>query len=201
MKLGRIHNYIRDLFINKKKRTLLDNKNFSIICNDCVGGMVLHDFKMEFRSPTVNMWCSASDYVKFISDLKSYLELEPKYYPNDDYPIMMIGDIMWHCIHYKSFDEAKQKWQSRKGRINFNNLYFLFNDRNGCTYKELEAFENLPFKHKVCFTHVKYPEFKSTFYIPGSENKECLEVLTSFLSKFSLHRRYDSFNFVDFFNE
>lgn len=201
MKLGTIHNWIRDLLINSKKRKQLNNRDFSIICNDCVGGMVLHDFKMEFRSPTVNMWCSAEDYIKFVSNLEDYLKLEPKQYPNDAYPIMMIGDIKWHCIHYRDFEEAKCKWQSRKEKINFNNMYLLFNDRNGCTEKELREFEDLPFKHKVCFTHIEYPELTSTFYIPGSENKQCLEVVTSYLSKFSLYRRYDKFDFVHFFNK
>lgn len=47
----------------KKIRSRLLNKEFSIICNNCLGGLVTHDFLRPQLSPTVNLFIMPTDYL------------------------------------------------------------------------------------------------------------------------------------------
>lgn len=87
----------------------------------------------------------------------------------------------------------------KKKRINKNNLFILSTDRDGSSYRDIEEFDNLPYKNKVIFTHKYYPHIKSAYYIKGFEkNKEvgifsCFEGMTG--------RRYlDQFDYISWFN-
>ncbi|WP_418667980.1 DUF1919 domain-containing protein [Allofournierella sp.] len=66
---------MRDHLINRPNRARLKNHSFTIIASDCVGGMIYHDLKECFNSPTINMFFSATDYLKFISAPQAYLDL------------------------------------------------------------------------------------------------------------------------------
>lgn len=56
--------------------------------------------------------------------------------------------------HYKTFEEARQKWQQRKKRINRDALFIEMQTDNE---KILERFEALPFKHKIAFVPFETP--------------------------------------------
>lgn len=51
----RIGMLFRRIFRNKFDRLRLQNKDFSIISNHCMGGIISHDLGLEFKSPTVNL--------------------------------------------------------------------------------------------------------------------------------------------------
>ena len=73
-------------------------------------------------------------------------------------------------------------------------------EKDGCTYETIRRFDRLPYKNKVIFTHVEYPEFPSACYIRGFEDRNELGVLT-FPKKQLLKRRYlDDFDYVSFLN-
>ena len=48
------------------------------------------------------------------------------------------------------------KWNMRKERIDFDNLFFKFSDSHMIDSKDLLEFEKLPFKNKVIFVSKKY---------------------------------------------
>lgn len=48
-----------------------------------------------------------------------------------------IDDVEICFIHYKTFNEALEKWERRKKRVNFDNLIFKNNDNNGLTIDDL----------------------------------------------------------------
>ena len=60
-------------------------------------------------------------------------------------------------LHYHSEQEAREKWERRIQRINWNKLLVKFNDQNGCTEKEVDNFMRLPFKNKLFFTCKHWP--------------------------------------------
>ena len=127
----------------------LSNRDFTIISNNCWGGMIYESYGMRKLSPTVGMFFLADDYIRFVCDLKTYVNqpltmIEPhnsKYYDilsadrPVDYPIGKIGDVEMMFLHYKSNEEAIEKWNRRVDRINWDNLLIKFNDNNGCTEK------------------------------------------------------------------
>lgn len=61
-------------------------------------------------------------------------------------------DVEIVFLHYHSFDEAKEKWNRRKVRVNYDNLLVKFNDQNGFKEEDYYEFTKLPFKHKIFFT-------------------------------------------------
>lgn len=56
----------RSLYLKSKRIFLRDNLDISIICNNCLGGFLYHDYKMKFNSPTINLFINAYDYNRFL---------------------------------------------------------------------------------------------------------------------------------------
>ena len=189
------------LYKNRKKRKL-KNHDMTIISSNCNGEFICYDMGLKFMSPTINLSFDMNDYVKFLSNLKWYLEQEIIEYDDDrfDYPTGMLGDIEIRFNHYSTFDEAVSKWNERKKRVNWDNLYILGIDGDNCTYESMVKFDQLPFKNKVIFTHKPYPEIKSSFYIPGFEDNGSVGVLLYFKKQFFIRRYLDDFDYISFLN-
>ena len=92
------------------------------------------------------------------------------------------------------------KWNERKERIDWNNLFIIAIDGDGCTYESLKKFDKLPYENKVIFTHIPYPEIKSSYYIRGFENEKGVGVLLYFKKQFLIRRYLDDFDYVSFLN-
>ena len=77
------------------------------------------------------------------------------------YPIGVLSNgknlIEIFFLHYHSEQEAKEKWERRVQRINWNKLLVKFNDQNGCSEAEVNKFMETPFKNKVFFTCKHWP--------------------------------------------
>ena len=148
------------------KRIGLKNKDYSIISNNCWGGVVSRDRGIKYNSPTCGLFFYAKDYLKFLSNLDYYLNserteisiYESKYRNDlqkrcdDSLVIGVLDDIELIMLHYKSFEEAKTKWNRRKKRINYDNLLVKFSDQNLFTEEDFEKFKRLPFKNKLFIT-------------------------------------------------
>ncbi len=149
-------------------RLLLRNRNFSIISNNCWGGIVYQKYGLPYTSPTVGLFIFEDDYIKFLGDLRHYLSLDPIFIPliesrhvhrmsrlnleGAKFPVARLGDIEIFFQHYHSEREAFQKWKRRTARINFDNLIVKFSERQFCTHELIQKFAGLPYKNKVCFT-------------------------------------------------
>lgn len=158
---------IRRLKLAKWRRKKITNKDFTIISNNCWGGMIYESYNLQKQSPTIGCFFMAEDYIKFLSDLKMYLIKELKFIePSNSkwknklkdnkkfgsYPIGKLGDIEIFFLHNNSEEEAFQKWKRRCKRINYNRLIIKFNDQNGCSKEDLLNFIKLPYKNKIFFT-------------------------------------------------
>ena len=197
---------VRDRFINRAYRKKLKNSNFSIISSDCIGGLICKDLRQRFNSPTINFFFEAEDYIKFAARLKEYVEngILKDITSDGEYVkvAIMIDDeqVLAHCIHYKTAKDFIDKWECRKKRINYNNCFFMMNDRNGFTEEHLRKFDALPYANKVCFVHKKHEDSSSAFYIKGSENDNYVKPMTDYKHGLGIKRRYDDFKFVDWLN-
>lgn len=113
---------LRNKFINKKRWgswTEQEKNSFVIFASDCTGGMLCHDMHKEFNSPTVNMFFSASDYIKFLKDPAVYMDLPMQEIQQQEfpYPLASLGDLTLHLVHYDSVAQAQKKWNIRKERL------------------------------------------------------------------------------------
>lgn len=185
------------------KRARLKNKTMTVISSNCNGAYMLHDLGCQFNTPTVNLYFMADDFLKFVSNLQWYLtqELTEVQVPEVSFPVGRLGDILLYFMHYDSFTDAKLKWEERSKRIDFNNIYLVMTDKNGCEYKHIKEFDNLPYAHKVIFTHKDYPEFSSACYIPGFENDCEVGILSDWRPQFWKRRWLDDFDYVAFLNK
>ena len=154
-------------FSVEKYRKLLESK-LTILSMNCFGGIVSHTLGLRFYSPTINMYFSEEDYIKFLKNLRWYLKQDLIKLAdgfNQDlkisYPICKLGDITIHMNHYGDFKEAKQKWEERLKRINMDDICaIMYTD----DMRLLKEFDSLSYKKKACFTTVK-TNLKSAFFL------------------------------------
>lgn len=199
--LKKVRSLLRTILILTPNKFKLENKKPSIIASNCNGGVIYHDLGLKFYSPTINLFLYPKDYLKFISNLKYYLllELSPPKKQNKRWPIGFLGDVEIQFMHYKSFEEAKTKWEERSKRVNYDNLYFIWTDRDGVTYEQIKDFDNMPLKNKVIFTAKKYNEFSCAYQIKSFAQEKEVGILSNF-KRYSYKRYLDDFDYVKFLN-
>ena len=127
----------------------------SIFSNTCWGGITYHSLDLEFTSPLINMYESTTDYLKLLRNPHKYMEeklefIETGYdiYAKKNFPIIKCGDIKLYFNHYDSFEDARDCWERRKLRIDWDNLFVMMHTDNPRLAKE---FVSLPYKKKICF--------------------------------------------------
>ena len=134
--LGRLNPRLRKWVMAGKRKTLT-NQNFSLLCNNCNGGILSHDLGLQFRSPTVNLFFCSDHFLRFCENFDHYIAQplvlcrEPRRKPDSDYPVCNLGDLEIHFLHYHSFEEAKEKWEARTARLNRENLFVMWTSRSG----------------------------------------------------------------------
>lgn len=188
--------------INIENRARLKNTDFSIIASNCNGGIISHDLGLQFRSPFINLWLKPKEYIKLLQNLKEYMQYELTFIKEDgiDYPIGLLKDVRIYFMHYETEEIAKEKWEARAKRLNYDNLFILFTDRDECSLEDMEAFDNLPYKNKVIFVNKERPNIKSSYYIKGFENEESVGKLGIYIDEKSGKRYLDLFDYVEWFN-
>lgn len=55
------------------RKKQLKSTDFTIISNNCWGGMIYESYNLPKESPTVGMFFMAKEYIEFLSDLKGYI--------------------------------------------------------------------------------------------------------------------------------
>lgn len=153
-------------------------------------------------SPLINVGMYSKDFIKFCKKPQEYLDMELETLWEMPYPVFRLGDIVLFFAHYKSSKEAKEKWKTRLKRINWNNIFIIMTERDGCSYEDLIEFDQLPWENKVVFVHKEMPEIKSAVYLPGTEingdDFHHVQPLTNWKGRLSGKRLMDSFDFREF---
>ena len=151
-----------------EKYRKLQRSRLSIFSMNCFGGMLSHTLGLPFRSPFVNLWLSEKNFIDLLRAPRAYMEKnflfkEMARQPdlNFDYPVVALDDIVIYMNHYRSFDAAVEKWNERKQRINWENLFVtMYTDDE----KILQEFDALPYDKKVCFVPFK-SDLNSAWFI------------------------------------
>ena len=115
-----------------------------------------------------------------------------------------LPDISIFFVHYKTFEDAKKKWDERFQRINYDNLFFLMDRGMDAKDEILDGFHSLPGKNKVFFTHRKDPvRWPCTFQLSYYTPEKYVEALM-YRGKRKGLREYlilDEFDFVQWLND
>ena len=146
----------------------------SIIANNCTGGYIYMDSHLQYGSPTMWTQILPQEFPKFCKNLKHYMECELKEYKDVSethmeqinkllhqppyFPLGIVDDVVILFQHYTSFEQAKEKWDKRKKRIDYDHIGYVF-----CLLEpyidEAIEFESLDLKNSFLFTR--------SFDIPG----------------------------------
>lgn len=171
---------------SKKRRKKILTNDFTIISNNCWGGFIYQSYGIQYNTPTIGCFFIASDYIKFISNLRYYLSQDLKFInPSDskwfnkvnkthnygNYPIGIIDDVEVFFMHYTSKEEAYNKWNKRKKRVNYKKIIYKFSEMNECSDEDIENFQKLELKNKICFISKNKEKYKNSYtFVINSNN-------------------------------
>ena len=194
--INKIYNYIRikkNIFFKNFKNKLyakyakyiIKESDFTIICNNCYAGHLYETLNIHYTTPTVGLFFFADDFVKFVEDLKYYLNLELQFKEKSNfkqankirektkYPIGVLnGDIEIHFLHYHTQTEAKEKWNRRKSRINWDKLFIIMNDQNNFNENALSKFNKI--RYPKVFLSSKNRLNKDIVWVKNYRHKEAV---------------------------
>ena len=148
------------------------------------------------------------DFYKFVLNLDYYFSQEVvEIDSNRDYPVGKLGSesdaITIFFQHYRSFEEAKEKWNTRKQRIIKDKIYVIATDRDGITAEDIRKLSLAKVHKVVVFTAKKeYLALPNTLLLSkyiGCEQvgNFMIDDRTPVLRKYAFEGDFDV---LDFFN-
>lgn len=170
-KLATVQEKLGNKFLGKTRRNRLNNTDFSIISNNCWGGSVYRRYNLPYSSPTVGLYFFADEYIKFLENLETLIHSDIKMIDAKEskyadllerkgqlaVPVGVINnEVEVVFLHYKTKEEAYEKWIRRCKRVNFQNLIIKFSEMNMCSESHLKRFEQLPYSKKVLLLAKKH---------------------------------------------
>jgi len=181
---------MKDLVIRMRaplRRAGLRNRDFSILANNCWGGIVCRDRHLPYNSPTCGTYFFPGDYLRFLADPKRYLGMELEAVAaaesahaqeiigrhGENVTVGRMGDVEVVLLHYGTFAEAKAKWDRRKARIRWDNLLVKYSDQNGFRPEDFEVFRALPYRNKLFLTVNPAYDSEFTRLIPDRWQEGC----------------------------
>lgn len=179
-----------------------EKTGISIISQNCIGGVLMHEYNMKFLTPTINCYMSMPDFVSFCEELSKNLRVELQESDENSenkFPVAKLNELKLMAVHYQTFDEFKNAWNKRRQRVNFDRVFIIMTDRDGFTEALLPRIAKLPYE-KVLFSHIDYPEYDFVCKIPGFENANTVGSLTDY-SGIKGKRLYSYYDFKSCFNK
>lgn len=148
-KLRRISNQIK-VWLNRRK---LMSSGVTLISQNCIGGVFYHDMGMRFDSPTIDLFFSGDDFVRFVLNLDYYIHQELNIKWTDTYPVGNLDDVTVHFMHYENCEDAQAKWNARKARIDWDHIVVLCTDMEGFAEDVQKKWDQISYP-KVLFSAI-----------------------------------------------
>ncbi len=180
--------------------------NYTILSNNCIGGMCYHDANKQFLSPTINL--VVDNFLTFVLNMKKYIFSDIEEVENDtsDYPVGVLkpqGElppVKISFVHYNSFDEAKEKWVLRCQRMlsEEGRLCIIYCVPSGKILDEEEMNKFLKIKayRKLCFyrnANIELPDkTETTCFVMIPKKYQSLDY-SKYTGLFSRKRYFDYF--------
>ena len=146
---------------------------FSIIANNCWGAEVYKHFNLPFNTPVIGLFFYPKCFLKFIVNLEGNLGTELTFIQQSKYlngkaayPVGVVNGIEIHFLHYETEQEAFDKWTKRCKRVANGQVFFKFDDRDGATAEQVNAFLKLELPNSVCFSQNKLAHHPNHVHIP-----------------------------------
>ena len=186
------------------RRAQLKRTDFTILANTCTAGDWYGYLNLTPNTPTRRMIIYPNHYLKLLSDPRGYFSQSLEHVcdaivPREPfgwvYPVGRLGDVELHFIHDHDFDTARARWETDVARVNWDNLFILFDDAHFPLSLSLaRAFEALPFANKIFLTRYAYPGLRCVCrYNP--------RMLWPVALNHNVYLRYERFDLIRWLNE
>ena len=202
--------YVWGYFKEREKKRVsaaLKNKDFTIISSNCAGGVLYHDVDARFDSPTINMLIDKKEFCRFAANLPYYLDQELRFYKKEDCnsPCAYLGEgdqtITIEFTHYKTEEEARKKWEERKTRIHWDNLYIMTCDSDTTTLEDFKLLDTVKCKRKVVFLSKENSQIKDSFVLHGLRKEPTAENMQIIRNRITGLRYWETeFDYVEWLN-
>lgn len=176
-KIKKLKKRTAEFFYNLRRKIVkrfVKRRDFSIISNNCWAGRVYQYLDMPYLSPTAGLYFFAPDYIRFVSNLKHYLGCKLEFINPEDskyyellkernqlsVPVALLDDVEIIFLHYKTPEEAAEKWYRRAARVNYDNIIIKLSRMNLCTEKEMAEFAELPFENKILLNNRRKKRYR-----------------------------------------
>ena len=162
-------------YFNTLKKTILPTT--SIFCNNCFGARISQDLGYSYNSPIAGLKFPEADYLIFLQNLREFLNAPLKFkqkskyssYKETGYPIGSLTvdnkEVEIYFVHYKTEEEAIEKWTRRCKRVNWNDIIVIETEYPDTDSIRIMEFFNLPFKKKVYFSSKHHNIADANFFI------------------------------------
>ena len=199
--IRKVYRKIHRYFLRKR----LKNHDFTLLAPTCIAGVMYHELGMPFLSPTINLWMYDKDFVKFVHNLKHYLDTPLRFVKGiDSTPTAYLDDILIHFNHYHSEEEARTKWEERKKRVNLDNLYVIMADQPDggvVTHEDMLSLKKLPLRNKAVLSIRDYDDIDYIVHLPKDPNKDCVNMYmfdkSKVLARFRWERDWDYVKWIN----
>ena len=218
--VGKTRQVAYSIYIHKRKRNELkhltelrrrnNQEQCTIICNNCIAGIIYHNLGLRFDSPTINLAIKGEEYLEFCKHLEYYSScelIEHQDSMKEGYPVGVIMPkddqhirINIYFQHYHTFEESKAKWVERFKRVDYNNIFFIWEFYDTAyDHKLMYEFDALPLENKMILTHRNFPNLKNAFCVTCyADDKPVAKILD--YNGVSGKRYLDEFDYVGFIN-
>ena len=121
--LRQLRNEYRNIMFLSKQRKRLVNKDICLIASNCNGAMILHDLRLQFKSPFVNLWLRPKDFIKLLSSLREYMGYDLKFTTEEgiEYPVGLLKDLRF------TFNIIRQKKRQKQNGMNGRSEWTMIN--------------------------------------------------------------------------
>ena len=186
-------------------------KDFTIISNNCWGGVIYDILGKQYTSPTIGVLFTNEEYIKLLENLDFYLSQEVFLDNNRQKRInkhqgdyyAYLSDVSFRFVHYSSGQDGLQKWKRRCLRIVRNNLIVRWSitEQEIKNFDLIERFSKLPFDKKIMFTSNEEIAKKYNFAVFVKSKKHETDPFKDSANEIAiLKRQYKIKNVIDIIN-
>ncbi|WP_280178263.1 MULTISPECIES: DUF1919 domain-containing protein [unclassified Lentimonas] len=136
----------------------------------------------DYNTPFVGLFMMPECFTELVTNFEEYMEQEIRFvneskYPIHDqqrkanklYPIGMLGNCEIHFLHYENEQDALEKWNRRKQRIDTKHLYYVMVANGAYDEAMLTQFAGTNASNKVCFHREQGAKLPTGVYIPSED--------------------------------
>ncbi len=167
---------------------------------------MLHDLGLRFNTPTINtLFYSFDDFFFFCLHIKElqHVELQKEKTNEFKYPIASLlfngRKIRIGLVHYKSFEEGKMIWKKRFKRVNFDNIFFIYESPNVIKSDAISFFQKFPHNGMIISKKNEALTYKNYFGEDFYDNWYPGKIL-DYVHPFSLIRYLDDIDYIKYLN-